>query len=677
MVKLVTIGAVVAAIARPAAAASDAPRPPSLGPWGFDAAGMDRAVRPGDDFNRYVSGRYLDRLQIPADQSSWGETSVSGQAVQDELRLIVEGAAAGAGPQDRDTARIGALYGSFMDEARLEQLDAGPIAPELAAIRAVRTPQDMARVMGRSTGGLGTSFVRIGVGDDERNPGRIALSLRQGGLGLPDRSTYLEPQFAALRAGYQAYIRTLLTDVGWPDAAASAQAVYDLEHRVAEAHWSRQEERDPTKTYTPIDRADLPKLAPGFPWTAFFQGAGLASRGRIVEREAAAVPKLAQVFATTPLATLKAWEAFHVTDEAAPYLSRRFVEARFEFRQKQLEGQPELAPRWKRGVELVDSTLGEPLARVFVRRWFSPQAKAQAQALVGEIVAAMRRRIAAADWMSPATRSEALAKIAKLKWQVGYPDRWRDDSGLVMRRGDLLGDVERADAFEWTYERSRIGRPIDPDEWFFMPQVGQAYYSPSRNEVVVAAAVLQPPNFDPAADAAVNYGAIGAIVGHEITHGFDDQGRRYDGDGRLRDWWAPEDEQRFKARAEALARQYDAIEVLPGAHVNGELSLGENIADLGGVLLALDAYHASLKGRPAPVIDGFTGDQRVFLGWAQKWRRKFREPLLRSLLAADPHAPNDVRAAAPLRNVDAWYQAFDVKPGERMYLPPGERVRIW
>jgi len=667
----------VATTAAEAPAPSGFTRSPRLGAWGFDLAGMDRSARPGDDFNRYANGGYLDRLQIPADQSSYGATSAYGEAVQNELRAIVEQAAARRGAQGRDAARIGALYRSYMDEARVQRLDDRPLRKSLAAIRAIRTRSQMARSMGAAQGGFGASIVSLDVNADARDPGRHQLYLNQSGLGLPDRSRYLDPQFDSVRIAYRAYIRTLLADIGWPAPDAAAADILAFETRIAEAHWSRQERRDPQAGYAATRRQDLAAAAPEFPWRDFFQGAGMSPSGPIVQRESTATPKLARIFAATPLPTLKAWQAFHVADDAAPYLSDRFVQARFRFRQQVLDGQPQIEPRWKRGVALVNATLGEPLGREFVRQWLPPATKAKAEAIVANVVAAMKARIAANDWMSGQTKAEALDKLAKLRWQVGYPDRWRDDSGLRMRADDLVGDIQRAAAFEWAFQRRRIGAPVDRDEWFFMPQAGQAYYAPTENQVVIAAAVLQPPNFDPDADPAINYGAIGAIVGHEISHGFDDQGRRYDGDGRLRDWWRPEDEQRFKTRSDVLARQFDALEVLPGLRMNGRLALGEDMADLGGILLALDAYRLSLKGGPSPIIDGFTGEQRVFLGWAQKWRRKYREPTLRALVASDPHAPGDIRAAAPLRDVDAWYAAFDVRPGDKAYLAPEQRARIW
>ena len=393
--------------------------------------------------------------------------------------------------------------------------------------------------------------------------------------------------------------------------------------------------------------------------------------------ENTAFPGIAQVFAETPIETLKAWEATQIVDQASPYLSKAFVDARFEFRGKTLRGQPENRPRWNRGVALVDGQLGEVLAQEYVRLHFPASSKAQMETLVDNIRAAMTERLKTLDWMSEATREQALYKMSKFGVKIGYPDKWRSYDGLELTAGDLYGNVERSSAFEWAWQRGKIGKPVDPLEWGMTPQTVNAYYNPPRNEIVFPAAILQAPFFDPNADPAVNYGGIGAVIGHEITHGFDDQGRKSDGDGVLRDWWTPEDAARFEARAKVLGDIYNSLEPLPGVHVNGDLTMGENIADLGGLLLALDAYHKSLNGQPAPVIDGLSGDQRVFLGWAQVWREKSREAALKEQLTTDPHSPGSVRAATSPRNIDAWYAAFGVSPDQKAYIAPEARARIW
>ena len=501
--------------------------------------------------------------------------------------------------------------------------------------------------------------------------------LGQGGLGLPDRDYYLKPDFAAQREAYLAYLTRTLTAIGWTDPAKSAADILAFETRVADKHWTTVERRQIDKLYNPAKAADLPTLAPGVDWAAFLSGAKVSDVETLVLMENTAIPGIAQVFADTPIETLKAWQAFNVVDQASPYLSQAFVDSRFDFRGKTLRGQPENRPRWNRGVALVDGQLGEVLAQEYVRLHFPASSKAQMEALVGNIRDAMTERLKHVDWMSEPTREQALYKMSKFGVKIGYPDKWRSYDGLELKPDDLYGNVERSAAFEWDYKRGKIGKPVDPLEWGMTPQTVNAYYNPPRNEIVFPAAILQAPFFDPNADAAVNYGGIGAVIGHEITHGFDDQGRKSDGDGVLRDWWTPEDAARFEERAKVLGAIYDKLEPIPGVHVNGELTMGENIADLGGLLLALDAYHKSLNGQPAPVIDGLTGDQRVFLGWAQVWREKSREAALKEQLTTDPHSPGPVRAATSPRNIDAWYAAFGVSPDQKEYITPDARARIW
>lgn len=648
----------------------------SLGPWGFDLGGMDRSVRPGDSFNLYVNGGWLARTDIPADLPSFGPTVASGLLVQRQLRAIVEEAAASA-TANEDLARIGALYRSFMDQARLERLDEVSLHSEIGPIAAAASHADLARLMGRSHARFPAILFSAQIYEDPSGKKIYALNLSQAGLGLPSRDFYLDPSFAVRKAAYGDYAERLLQLAAWPRPAQAAKAVVALETSLAEASWSPAEQRDVVRTYNPMTLRQLQRESPHFAWQAFFSGAGVARQTSAIVHERGAFPRLAAIFARTPLPTLKAWLAVQTIDSAAPYLSKRFADAHFDFRQRLLSGQPVTDPRWRRGVSLVDSLLGESLGREWVTRYFPPSSKAVVRKIVENIRRAMDARIAAVEWMSLPTKDRAREKLRRMGTKIGYPDRWRDYRGLVMRPDDLVGNVLRSTAFDWQRDRNRIGKPIDPDEWAFTPQTAQAYNSLDRNEIVFCAGMLQPPNFDPRADPAINYGAVGAIIGHEITHGFDDQGRKYDWNGALRDWWAPDDARRFEARASALADQFDRIEALPGARINGRLTLGENIADLGGVLLALDAYKASLGGAESPVIDGFTGEQRVMLGWAQKWRRKTRKADVRRYLGSDPHAPNGVRAEAPLRDVDSWYRAFDVVPGDKLYLPPDQRVRIW
>ena len=646
-----------------------------FGAWGFDLAGRDTSVKPGDDFNEYANGTYLRTTEIPADKSRFGPFDVLYENAQSQLKSIIETSA--ANPANENARKVGALYASFMDEAKIEQLGATPLAADLAAVKAVTDHAGMARLMGESHSGFGGSLFGIDVFEDLKNPNLNSAYLGQGSLGLPDRDYYLKPDFAAQREAYLAYLTTTLTAIGWADPAKTAADILAFETKVADKQWTTVERRQIDKLYNPAKASDLATLAPGFDWAGFLAGAQVSDVDTLVLMENTAIPAIAQVFADTPIETLKAWQAFNVVDQASPYLSKAFVDARFDFRGKTLRGQPENRPRWNRGVALVDGQLGEVLAQEYVRLHFPASSKAQMEALVGNIRDAMTERLKTLDWMSEPTREQALYKMSKFGVKIGYPDKWRSYDGLELKADDLYGNVERSSAFEWAYKRGKIGKPVDPLEWGMTPQTVNAYYNPPRNEIVFPAAILQAPFFDPNADPAVNYGGIGAVIGHEITHGFDDQGRKSDGDGVLRDWWTPEDAARFEERAKVLGAIYDSLEPIPGVHVNGDLTMGENIADLGGLLLALDAYHKSLEGQPAPVIDGLTGDQRVFLGWAQVWREKSREAALKEQLTTDPHSPGPVRAATSPRNIDAWYAAFGVSPDQKEYIAPEARARIW
>jgi putative endopeptidase len=655
------------------AALTEAPR---MGAWGFDLAGRDAATAAGQDFFKYANGAYVDRLEIPPDRSGFGAFDLLQELSQNRMRAVLEQAAADPHALG-ERGQVGALYRSFMNEARLEALGGKPLRAELAAVRAAHSKRDVARLMGQGQLGFGGSFFGPGISDDAKAPMRYAVYLGQAGLGLPNRDYYLKPEFAAKKTAYETYVAQILTLAGWSDPQGAAKAIVAMETEIAEVSWTLEDRRDDSKTYNPIAAADLAKFAPGFDWSAFLAGAGLGKVDRVVLQENTAIPKIAAVFAKTPLGTLKAWQAFNIADQAAPYLSTAFDQAHFAFRAKTLQGQPAQKARWKRGVSLVDGQMGEALGKLYVAEYFPPENKAKMVQLVAGIREAMKGRIEKLDWMSPETKTRALDKLAKFTVKIGYPDTWRDYSSLRIKDDDLYGNVVRATAFEWRREVNRLDRPVDRSEWDMTPPTVNAYYQSTRNEIVFPAAILQPPFFDANGDPAVNYGGIGGVIGHELTHGFDDQGRKSDGDGRLTDWWTAQDAAKFDARAEVLGKQYSAFQALPGAYVNGKQTMGENIADLGGLLLALDAYHASLNGKPAPVIDGLTGDQRVFLGWAQVWRGKRREERERQLLVVDVHAPLQARVDIPVRNIDAFYAAFGVKPGDAMYVPPAERARIW
>jgi putative endopeptidase len=670
------VGAVAALGLAALAWADDTQAPSHIGAWGFDLAGRDVSVAPGANFYDYANGDYVKKLVIPPDRSRYGAFDALAALSETRVHAILEKAAANPNAAG-DEAKIGAFYRAFMDETRVNALGAQPLARELAEIRAAKTRTALAALMGKAAKSFYGGFFGADVEVDAKDPTHYAAYVGQAGLGLPDRDYYLEPSFAPQKAKYQLYVAQILTLAGWPDADAQAKAIVDLETEIAKVSWSRAEDRDPVKTYNPMTPAELAAAAPGFDWSAYLAAADLGSVNRVVVAENTAIPKIAAIFAATPVRTLKAWEAFNVTDSAAPFLSQPFVDANFEFRSKTLSGQQAQKPRWKRAVAAIDGDVGEAVGRVYVATYFPPEAKAKIDALVANIRAALQARIQRVTWMSDATKARALQKLSLLNVKIGYPVKWRDYSALRIAGDDLFGDVERSSAFEWRRKVKRMNGPVDRDEWIMTPQTVNAYYNPTQNEIVFPAAILQPPFFDPDADPAVNYGGIGGVIGHEMTHGFDDEGRHFDGAGKLADWWTSDDAAKFVAQTKRLGEQYSAMEPLAGAHINGDLTMGENIADLGGMLLGLDAYHASLGGKPAPVLDGLTGDQRVFLGWAQVWRSAVRPDALRRQLVSDPHSPSPARVNGVVRNVDGWYDAWNVKPGDPLYVAPDQRVRIW
>ena len=651
---------------------------PQYGTYGFDETGIDPKAKPGDSFFDYANGAWYARTEIPADRSSYGMATAIYDRTQEQLRALIDNAGKAHGSPDSDAGKIGGLYNAFMDEARIEQLDAKPIQGELNRIRAIKNKAGMAVFMGKSEGGdFGSSFFGNGVGIDAKNSERYTIYAGQGGLGLPDRDFYLSDAFKDKKAAYRAYIAKMLGMINWPNAEKRADDILALETAIAEASWSRAESRDRDKTYNPTTFVALQKQAPGFAWIAWAKASGLPANGQVVVAQKTAFPKIAKIYARTPLATLRAWEAFRVVDESSAFLSKRFVDAHFDFRSKTLSGQKEDRPRWKRGVALVDGTLGEMVGKQYVTEYFPPASKASMIDLVAQLRTALHGRIEHLAWMSPETKAKALLKLDKFGVKIGYPNKWRDYSALKIDPNDLIGDVRRSGEFERAYELSHLGKPVDKEEWGMTPQTVNAYYNPSRNEIVFPAAILQAPFFDPKADMAINFGGIGGVIGHEMTHGFDDQGRKSDGDGNLTDWWTKADADKFKVEAGKYGAQYDTYDVGGGVHVKGAQTMGENIADMGGILLGLDAYHASLKGQPAPVIDGFTGDQRVFFGWAQVWRSKAQPDALKQQATSDVHSPARFRVDGPVRNIDAWYDAFGVKPGDKLYLAPEDRARIW
>jgi putative endopeptidase len=684
--RLVLIRTVCLSLAFGGALASTALSAPTSGPaavdirtghWGFDADGMNAKVRPGDDFFAYANGGFIDALAIPPDRSRYGIDYILTDTAEKQVRSILESTETPQADAAADAQRTRALYRAFMDEARVNTLGAKPMVTDLARIRDLTSRAELAALMGRAQMDFQGSIFGLGIEQDAKKPDTYAVYLSQGGLGLPDRDYYLKPGFAEKKAKYQAYVAQMLRLAGWSDADVSAEAVVAFETKIAEVSWPREDERDPDKIYNPMSIADLEKLAPGFAWRPYLDAAALPGLDRIVVGETTAVPKIAALYETAPMATLKAWAAFHLADSAAPYLSDPFEAARFAFRGAVLTGQPEERARWKRAVAVDNRYVGEAVGRVYVARYFPPEAKAQIAALVENLRTAMGARIEHLDWMSPETKKQALVKLARLNVKVGYPDKWRDYSDLTLTADDLYGDVERAEAFDWMRRVKRLHQPVDRSEWGMTPQTVNAYYNPFSNEIVFPAAQLQAPYFGVGFDLAANYGGIGAVIGHEMTHGFDDEGRKFDATGALSNWWTPQDAAKFEARAGVLGAQYDAYEPYPGAHVNGKLTMGENIADLGGVLIALDAYHTALNGKPAPVIDGLTGDQRFMLAYAQSWREKAREDAVRQLVVSNPHSPELYRVNGIVRNLDAWYASFDVAPDGKLYLAPDKRARIW
>ena len=655
---------------------------PTVGDYGFDAAGMDPSVKPGDDFNAYANGAWIKATTIPGDKSNWGVWDVLDEQSRTDVRQILEEAGKTRAKAGSNRQKIGDYYASFMDEAAIEAKGAAPLKAQLDAVAAIRDVHGLADYMGRA-GRSGDSMpVEFSVDADLKHPDVYAGYLEQGGLGLPDRDYYLQddPKMAEARTAYLAYAAKLLRLSGLAasdaDAAARAKAVFAAEKALAEAQWSRVQLRDVPARYKPWAQAEYAAKAPGLDWAGYFAGAGISGQTLLINSTDTALVGTGKVVQATPLAVWKDYLAIRAIDGHAKFLSKAFVDASFAFHSTALQGVPDQQDRWKRAARNTQSAMGEAVGQIYVQRHFTPQAKAAARELVQNLLLAMGRRLDAVDWMSPETRAKAREKLATFNPKIGYPDRWRDYSKLTVVRGDAYGNALAADRFEYDRNLAKLGKPVDRTEWIMTPMTINAYYNPTMNEIVFPAAVLQAPFFDPKADPAVNYGGIGAIIGHEISHGFDDQGRLFDAKGALTDWWTAEDAAKFKTRTDALVAQYGSYEALPGLKLNGALTLGENIADNAGLAVAYEAYHVSLKGKPAPVIDGMTGDQRFFLGFAQNWRTVWREQILRQITTTDPHSPDAVRVRT-VRNFDPWYAAFDVKPGQAMYLPPAQRVHIW
>ena len=677
-------GVLCATMATAPSIAAPTANKPEIGQWGVDLSAMDKSVKPGDDFFKYVNGTWLKTAKIPAARSGTGSFLML--AIRSEKRLKEIVGELAAKPYDQLTGeqkKLRDLYDSFTDEKQIEAKGLAPFKPDIAYLQGLKTRNDVAGAFGKVRLQIDVPF-NMGIGIDDKHPDSYAIFLYQGGIGLPNRDYYTrkDKAIAKTRAAYKAYVAKMFTLAGFKNAKARANAVYALEKKIAAAQWPNEDRRDPDKIYNPMTIAALTKFAPGFKWGAFFAAAGIPAKGPkgdrvVIIAEKSAFPKFAKIFAQTPIAVWRDYLTAHYLHSFAPYMPKAFDQANFDFYGKVVAGRTQQLDRATRAVHLLDGDIGEALGKLYVAKYFPPSAKAAAEKLVGNLLKAYDADIRTLAWMTPETRAKALDKLHKFTPHIGYPDKWRDYSGLVIKRDDLLGNAQRSALFEWNRDLHRIDQPVDKGEWGMTPPTVNAYYNPTLNEIVFPAAILQPPFFDPNADAAVNYGGIAAVIGHEISHGFDDQGAKYNGDGVLKNWWTEKDKKAFKERTDALVAQYNAYEPLPGIHVNGKFTLGENIADLAGLTIAYKAYHISLDGKEAPVLDGFTGDQRFFLSYAQIWKSKYRDGAMRARTLSNEHSPPHFRADGVTRNLDMWYKAFDVKPGDKFYLPPDKRVHLW
>jgi len=657
---------------------------PEFPPWGVTLSDMDPSVRPGADFFRYTNGAWLKTATIPPDRRIAGVNLELQRRNEADLKAIVASLSTRSDAQlSTEERKLRDLYNAFENTQQIEAAGLQPVEADLARIAALKTADEVAAFMGGPATQVGGPY-DIGIDVDEKNPGAYVVQLTQSGLGMPNRDYYLlqDKDSAAAREAYKSYLGDMLGFAGVHDPQRAA-AVYALEEQIAHVHWPAAERRQAEKVYNPMAIGELEQFAPQFPWQAYLVAAGVNSRSPRGERvvivhEKSASPGLATLFAATPVAVWRDYLTVRYLHERASYLPRRVDQRDFAFYGVVLGGQKQQLPRDLRGISLIDGLMGEALGKLYVARYFPPEAKVKIRQLVDNLLKAYVADIATLSWMSPATRQKALEKIQHFTVKVGYPDKWRDYSMLTIRPGELVHDVVNAEIFEWNRELRRIDEPVDRSEWGMTPPTVNAYYNPNMNEIVFPAGILQPPYFDPAADDAVNYGAIGAAIGHEISHGFDDQGSKYDASGRLNDWWAPEDRKNFDGRTAALAKQFDTYQPLPGLHINGRLTLGENIADYAGLVMAHKAYRLSLRASAAPVLDGFSGDQRFYIAYGQSWRELWTPGLTRQVVLSNPHSPSAFRVNGAVRNDDGWYQAFPgIKPGDTYYLASDERVRLW
>ena len=680
--KFLCLGAFLCLAAAAQATEATADTAPAQGS-GIELQFVDGSVRVQDDFYRHVNGKWLATTPIPADKSSYDPWDKLEEESLIQLRGIIENLQRSAETQDADQRKIADLYTSFMDEAALENLGLKPLQTELARIDALTSKKQIPALIAHFNQIGATAPYTTQVHQDAKDATKYVFDLGQDGLGLPDRDYYLlnDDKLKQARNNYRKHVEKFLSLTGDEHAATSAKDIVALETRLARVQWTKVENRDPVKTYNKVEFAKLPRLARGFDWKTYLADSGVAGKtDYLVISQPTYIHAFVEILATTPLPEWKTYFRWHLLSGFAPYLGKNLVDENFAFYGTALRGIPENKPRWKRGVKLVEGCLGEGLGRLYVAKYFPPEFKVRMDELVKNLLAAYRADIDTLDWMGPETKQKAQAKLAKFTPKIGYPATWRDYRLLRVTKGDLVGDVIAARLFEYDRNLNKLGKPIDRNEWFMTPQTINAYYNPEMNEIVFPAAVLQPPLFNARADDAANYGGIGAVIGHEISHGFDDQGSQYDGDGDLMGkpgWFSQRDFARFKAKTRVLVDQYAAQEPVHGYHVNGELTLGENIADNSGLAIAYKAYKLSLGGKKPPLIDGLTADQRFYMGFAQIWRQNIREDELILQIKTDPHSPEQLRGSLPLMNQAPFYEAFDVMPGDKMYLPPDKRVSLW
>lgn len=657
---------------------AETPPPPAL-TSGVDLQWFDNSVRIQDDANLNVNGGWINKTEIPADKSAWGAFYELREATLPQLKGIIEKAA--ANNDSPDAQKIADLYNSFLDEAAIDALGLNPITADLAKIDALTDKQQIPALIAQF-GRVGASApYEFAVHQDAKDSTKYIVDIGQGGLGLPDRDYYLKDDDAKLkdiRTKYQAHIVQILTLSGDENAAANAKSIIALETAIAKIHWTKVENRDPVKTYNRVELNALATLAPGYDWDAYLTASNIKGKvDYLVVSQPSYLTGFSKLFKATPLPVWKTYFRWHLLSNYAPYLSKNFSDENFAFYGTALRGIPQPEPRWKRAVKLEEGAVGELLGKLYVAQYFPPENKARMEKLVSNLLLAYRSSIDTLEWMSPETKKEAQAKLATFNPKIGYPNKWIDYTSLTLTKNDLIGNINRASQFEYDRNLNKLGKPIDRDEWGMTPQTVNAYYNPELNEIVFPAAIMQPPFFNINADDAVNYGAIGAVIGHEISHGFDDQGSQYDGLGNLRDWWTKEDHEKFAAKTAQLIKQYSAFSPVPGYPVNGELTLGENIADNSGLAIAYKAYLLSLNGKPSPVIDGYTGEQRFYIGFTQVWRSKTREQEAISRIKSDPHSPPQFRVLGTLKNQPGFYQAFGITETDKMFLPAAERVIIW